>query len=40
MADIGLLEALLCVVEYFGHDALNDYPKLKVCYIVRWTREF
>ena len=37
MADTGLLEALLCIVEYFGHDELDGYPKLKVCDEVRNT---
>ena len=31
MADIGLLEPLLNIVEYLGDDEMNGYPKLKVC---------
>lgn len=30
LADVGLIEALLSVTEYFGDDTLSDYPSLKV----------
>ncbi|XP_048240316.1 glutathione S-transferase 3-like [Haliotis rufescens] len=29
LADVGLIEALLSVTEYFGEDTLSDYPSLK-----------
>jgi len=32
MADVSLLEPLLNVVEYFGSEAFNDFPNLKVCF--------
>jgi len=30
LADVGLMECLLMVVDYFGEEAFHDYPHIKV----------
>ena len=37
MADLGLLELVLAVIDFFTMDAIKDYPGVQVRNIIMWS---